>query len=170
MNLEFSQSHVLVAGGATPDSFWRDETRRNPSVPAHAKEVYDVTSVSDTVIAALATELARGLNVGETIHLSSLAAGIDVGCVGTANVGVDDLRKHSKRDSVSLSSLGKKLKEQRSLISELSQRKSQDQEIVFANVCLDLLYSSLTSCNIWRKTLNLAMFWLFSSFKMIRSE
>jgi D-glycero-beta-D-manno-heptose-7-phosphate kinase len=60
-------------------------------VETAAREVYDVTGAGDTVIATLAATLAAGASMIEAAALANHAAGIVVGKVGTATVGVDEL-------------------------------------------------------------------------------
>ncbi len=55
-------------------------------VPAHAREVYDVTGAGDTVISVLCLALAAGAQMLDAVELTNIAAGIVVGKVGTAGV------------------------------------------------------------------------------------
>jgi rfaE bifunctional protein kinase chain/domain len=61
------------------------------SVPAIAKEVYDVSGAGDTVIAVLATMLAAGLQLRDAVALANRAGGIVVGKLGTAAVSYEEL-------------------------------------------------------------------------------
>ena len=60
--------------------------------PATAREVFDVTGAGDTVLATCALALGAGANLEEAIILANHAAGIVVGKVGTAVVGLKELR------------------------------------------------------------------------------
>lgn len=60
-------------------------------VPAHAREVFDVTGAGDTVIATLAAMLACGLTLHEALPIANRAAGIVVGKFGTAGVSFEEL-------------------------------------------------------------------------------
>lgn len=55
-------------------------------IPTVAREVYDVTGAGDTVVAALALGLARGLALDAAARVANAAAGIVVGKRGTAVV------------------------------------------------------------------------------------
>lgn len=69
------------------------ERDRQPRViPAVAREVYDVTGAGDTVAAVLGAALSAGASLLDGAMLANVAAGIVVGKVGTATVGVDELR------------------------------------------------------------------------------
>ncbi len=53
-------------------------------VPAHAREVFDVTGAGDTVIAAVGAACAVGADLKDAIALANVAAGIVVGKLGAA--------------------------------------------------------------------------------------
>ncbi len=61
------------------------------SVPAHAREVFDVTGAGDTVIATLAAMLACGLGLRDAMPIANRAGSIVVGKFGTATVSHDEL-------------------------------------------------------------------------------
>lgn len=61
------------------------------SVPAQAREVYDVSGAGDTVIATLAVMLGAGLPMPDAVSLANQAGGIVVGKLGTATVEYDEL-------------------------------------------------------------------------------
>jgi rfaE bifunctional protein kinase chain/domain len=61
------------------------------TVPAQAREVFDVSGAGDTVIAVLGTMLAAGLPLREAVTLANHAGGIVVGKLGTATVSYEEL-------------------------------------------------------------------------------
>jgi rfaE bifunctional protein kinase chain/domain len=61
------------------------------SVPAQAREVFDVTGAGDTVIATLAVMLGAGANLENAMQLANRAAGIVVGKLGTATATPGEL-------------------------------------------------------------------------------
>jgi rfaE bifunctional protein kinase chain/domain len=61
------------------------------SVPAQAREVFDVSGAGDTVIAVLGTLLAAGLPLKDAVALANKAGGIVVGKLGTATVAYEEL-------------------------------------------------------------------------------
>ncbi len=67
----------------TADSAW--------SVPAQAREVFDVSGAGDTVIAVLATMIAAGRPLQEAVAIANRAGGIVVGKLGTATVSFEEL-------------------------------------------------------------------------------
>ena len=60
-------------------------------VPAQAREVFDVTGAGDTVIATLATLLASGAELRQSVDYANRAGGIVVGKLGTSVVTSDEL-------------------------------------------------------------------------------
>jgi len=61
------------------------------SVPAQAREVFDVTGAGDTVIAVLAVMLASGQNIWDAVQVANRAGGVVVGKFGTATVSYEEL-------------------------------------------------------------------------------
>lgn len=61
------------------------------SVPAQAREVYDVSGAGDTVIAVMATLVASGLSLEKAVPIANRAGGIVVGKLGTATVSFEEL-------------------------------------------------------------------------------
>ena len=61
------------------------------SIPASAREVFDVTGAGDTVAATLALALAAGATMPEAALLANRAAGVVVGKVGAATLTVQEL-------------------------------------------------------------------------------
>jgi rfaE bifunctional protein kinase chain/domain len=61
------------------------------SVPAQAREVYDVSGAGDTVIALMAVMMAAGRPLHEAVRLANRAGGIVVGKLGTATVSFEEL-------------------------------------------------------------------------------
>ena len=60
-------------------------------IHSKAKEVYDVTGAGDTVMAAIAVFLTRGLTLISAAEMANYAAGVVVGKFGTATVSMDEL-------------------------------------------------------------------------------
>ncbi len=63
------------------------------SIPTRAKEVFDGTGAGDTVIATIGLGLAAGGALADCVHLANVAAGIEVGKLGCAVVGPDEIRR-----------------------------------------------------------------------------
>ncbi len=61
------------------------------SIPAAAREVFDVSGAGDTVVATLALALASGATMEEAAMLANQAAGVVVGKLGTATLTREEL-------------------------------------------------------------------------------
>ena len=69
----------------------RSEEGMTLTVPAQAREVYDVSGAGDTVIGILAAMLATGMPIEEAVQIANRAGGIVVGKLGTAAVSYEEL-------------------------------------------------------------------------------
>ncbi len=107
------------------------------SLPAQAKDVFDVTGAGDTVIAVMALGVALGMTLPDAMYLANLAGGIVVGKLGTSTVSIQELTRamHGDRDS------------QYGIVSEdelaqiLIGAKAHDERIIMTNGCFDLLHA-----------------------------
>lgn len=101
-------------------------------LPAHAKEVYDVSGAGDTVIAGLAAGLAGGLDSLEAVQLANLAAALVVGKAGTSAVCPGELLADFGAVSADLGL--------EALRPVLASWREKGQKIGFTNGCFDLLH------------------------------
>jgi D-beta-D-heptose 7-phosphate kinase/D-beta-D-heptose 1-phosphate adenosyltransferase len=107
------------------------------SLPAQAKDVFDVTGAGDTVIAVMALGVTLAMELNDAMYLANLAGGIVVGKLGTSTVSIQELTRamHGDRDS------------QYGIVSEdeLSQillgSKTHGERIIMTNGCFDLLHA-----------------------------
>lgn len=107
------------------------------SLPAQAKDVFDVTGAGDTVIAVMALGVAVGLPMHEAMYLANVAGGIVVGKLGTSTVSILELSHamHGERDS------------HYGIVSEdelarlITRAKAHDERIIMTNGCFDLLHA-----------------------------
>ena len=61
------------------------------TLPAQAREVFDVTGAGDTVIASMAAAIAAGMDYEEAAALANLAAGIVIAKIGVASASRAEL-------------------------------------------------------------------------------
>ncbi|MGZ4978072.1 MAG: bifunctional D-glycero-beta-D-manno-heptose-7-phosphate kinase/D-glycero-beta-D-manno-heptose 1-phosphate adenylyltransferase HldE [Methylobacter sp.] len=107
------------------------------SLPAQAKDVFDVTGAGDTVIAVMALGVALDMALYDAMYLANLAGGIVVGKLGTSTVSMQELTRamHGDRDS------------RYGIVSEdelaqiLVGAKAHDERIIMTNGCFDLLHA-----------------------------
>ncbi len=105
-------------------------------LPAHAREVFDVTGAGDTVIALLAAALAAGSDFRHATSLANLAASLVVAKVGTASVAVPELEAaagvmHGNREVL----------DPKTLQAVLEPLRKRGERVVMTNGCFDLLHA-----------------------------
>lgn len=108
------------------------------SIPAVAKEVFDVSGAGDTVIATFAAGLAAGLGYRDTAHLANLAAGVVVGKVGTALIETRDLIAAISTEAALEQAA--KVCLLPALVERVRGWQAAGERIVFTNGCFDLLH------------------------------
>ena len=107
-------------------------------LPAHRREVYDVTGAGDTVIGVLAALLAAGLEMHSALALANHAAGIVVGHLGAAQVTLDELRAAVASEAQTVDRGGVLALEE--LLPRLEAARGRGETIVLTNGCFDLLH------------------------------
>ncbi len=107
------------------------------SLPAQAKDVFDVTGAGDTVIAVMALGVSLGMPLVEAMYLANLAGGIVVGKLGTSTVSLQELARamHGDRDSL----YGVVSEEE--LVKLFAGAKAHDEKMIMTNGCFDLLHA-----------------------------
>lgn len=108
-------------------------------IPTRAREVFDVTGAGDTVVAALASQLAEGADLVEACRFANLAAGVVVGKLGAACATrreVEDFARTTTTTAAEAKVLDRAQLERR--VAELRQRGLR---IVFTNGCFDILHA-----------------------------
>lgn len=110
-------------------------------LPAHAREVYDVTGAGDTVISVLATALAAGEDFAVAAALANAAASVVVGKLGAATVSTDELRSAMGEGAVVSSAL---LTEDE-LLAAVAEARARGERVVMTNGCFDILHAGHVS-------------------------
>ena len=105
-------------------------------VPAHARDVYDVTGAGDTVIGVLAAAVATGQELEPAIILANLAAAVVVGKFGTAAATVDEIKGLIQENTFA----GNAIVQESELASRISSARSRGEVIVMTNGCFDILH------------------------------
>jgi D-beta-D-heptose 7-phosphate kinase / D-beta-D-heptose 1-phosphate adenosyltransferase len=107
------------------------------SLPAQAKDVFDVTGAGDTVIAVMALGVSLGMPLSEAMYLANLAGGIVVGKLGTSTVSMQELTRamHGDRDSL----YG--IVSDDELVKLFARAKAHNEKIIMTNGCFDLLHA-----------------------------
>ncbi len=133
------QSHqigaLLITRGAQGMSFI---VAGKPAVhmPAYGGEVYDVTGAGDTVIAVLTAGLAIKMDLLKVVHLTTVAAGIVVGKLGTSAVTVQELQQSIGKHK----ELPQGMTDEQTLQRIIKLSQARGEKVVFVNGCYDLLH------------------------------
>jgi D-beta-D-heptose 7-phosphate kinase/D-beta-D-heptose 1-phosphate adenosyltransferase len=111
------------------------------TLPAQAREVFDVTGAGDTVIAALAAGVAAGLEIDAAAALANLAAGIVVGKIGAATASRSELQRalHAQGSG------GRGLVAVEELLALVEEAKAHGERVVMTNGCFDILHAGHVS-------------------------
>ncbi|HAT10206.1 MAG TPA: bifunctional heptose 7-phosphate kinase/heptose 1-phosphate adenyltransferase [Planctomycetes bacterium] len=112
---------------------------RTTSVPAQAREVFDVSGAGDTVIATMAAAIAGGLSPEDAMRLANAAAGIVVGKVGTVPIERAEL-EHELIRLIAAEPEGK-VRSWSEATSQIARWKAAGEEVVFTNGCFDILHA-----------------------------
>jgi D-beta-D-heptose 7-phosphate kinase/D-beta-D-heptose 1-phosphate adenosyltransferase len=107
-------------------------------LPAHRREVYDVTGAGDTVIGVLAAALAAGHDLAEATALANHAAAIVVARLGAAQASLAELR--SAVEARGRPGRGGVV-DRATLIEQVAAARAQGESIVMTNGCFDLLHA-----------------------------
>ncbi len=111
------------------------------TLPAQAREVFDVTGAGDTVIALLAAGLGAGLSAAQAAALANLGAGIVVGKIGVATVTRSELQLALHRQG----SGGRGLVTLAELDALVKEAKARRERVVMTNGCFDILHAGHVS-------------------------
>lgn len=114
------------------------------SVPAEAREVFDVSGAGDTVIAALALAHAAGHPLPEAMRIANAAAGIVVGKLGTATVGADELA-HALRAGSGSTPGEDALLDHAAALRLVRDWQAHGLRVGFTNGCFDILHAGHVS-------------------------
>ena len=110
------------------------------SVPAEAREVFDVSGAGDTVIATLALAHAAGHGLEAAMRIANAAAGIVVGKLGTATVSAEELA-HALHAQGEASPGGDALLDRAAAQRLVAEWKAHGLRVGFANGCFDILHA-----------------------------
>ncbi len=103
--------------------------------PTIAREVYDVSGAGDTVIAALALQLAQGANLSQATTFANAAAAVVIGKLGSATASLGEIQDFLAPRRVIKDAKSK-------IIAHLSDIEDilQHKKVVFTNGCFDILH------------------------------
>ncbi len=106
-------------------------------IPAHKREVFDVTGAGDTVIGVLAASLAAGMGLADAVRLANHAAALVVARLGASQVTLEELR-HAV-ETVDRPA-DRRILDADTAVAEVSAARSRGERVVMTNGCFDLLH------------------------------
>jgi D-beta-D-heptose 7-phosphate kinase / D-beta-D-heptose 1-phosphate adenosyltransferase len=132
---ELDLQALLVTRGEQGMTLFR-RAAKPLTLPAQAREVFDVTGAGDTVIALLAAGVAAGLELADAAALANLGAGIVVGRIGVATVTRSELQLavHRLRSGDGVVLLPE-------LVALVAEAKARGERVVLTNGCFDILHA-----------------------------
>jgi D-beta-D-heptose 7-phosphate kinase/D-beta-D-heptose 1-phosphate adenosyltransferase len=111
------------------------------SVPARAREVFDVSGAGDTVVATMALAHASGRSLAHSIHIANAAAGVVVSKFGTATADIAEvLHELDEQNRQEAGTPGALLPLAR-VESLVARWKEQGLTVGFTNGCFDIVHS-----------------------------
>lgn len=103
--------------------------------PTIAREVYDVSGAGDTVIAALALQLAQGQNLEYATQFANAAAAVVIGKVGSATATLQEIQDFLAPKRIIRDTEAKIITDFTHIKDSIGHKK-----IVFTNGCFDILH------------------------------
>src|SRR5690606_32753386 len=107
------------------------------TLPAEAREVFDVSGAGDTVIALFAAGVAARLAPADAAALANLGAGIVVGKIGVATV----TRAELMRELHARGAGGRSVVDEEQLAAFVREAKARGERVVMTNGCFDVLHA-----------------------------
>lgn len=111
------------------------------TLPAHAREVFDVTGAGDTVVAVMAAAIGLGLAMEDAAALANLAAGLVVGKIGAATITPAELRLALHRRGRG----GRGFVDAAELVELVRGARARGERVVMTNGVFDILHSGHVS-------------------------
>lgn len=134
---EYNISSILLTRGDRGMTLIQKNVEEK-HLPAHARQVFDVTGAGDTVIAVFGATAAAGASLEHAMSFANLAASIVVSKLGTASVSAPELQ-------VALSSThhttNTGIVNDEQLLLAVTAARLKGKKIVFTNGCFDILHA-----------------------------
>ena len=148
---KYGLRHILVTLGPQGMYLHPESGTDSPPLhlPAHTREVFDVSGAGDTVAAIIALSLGAGIKIGEAMTLANVAAGRVIEKWGTQPIYKSELieamkRFHLLRNEPVTSSLYK-ITDCQTVCAAIGKPGERDKSVVFTNGCFDILHAGHVS-------------------------
>ena len=133
---ELNLNRLLITRGSR-GMVLMDNKRAPFSLPADAREVYDVSGAGDTVIACLAACRSMGWEWKSAVEFANTAAGIVVAKSGTKPITISDITERIAETDI----VGAKVLPLENALVKINQWKADGLRIGFTNGCFDILHT-----------------------------
>jgi D-beta-D-heptose 7-phosphate kinase/D-beta-D-heptose 1-phosphate adenosyltransferase len=111
------------------------------SVPARAREVFDVSGAGDTVIATMALARAGGRSLAQAMHIANAAAGVVVSKLGTATANIAEVVHELSAQSEALGAGAVPGLQSLAAAQSLARHwRDQGLTVGFTNGCFDIIH------------------------------
>ena len=110
------------------------------SVPARAREVFDVSGAGDTVIATLALAHGSGMTLTQSMHIANAAAGVVISKLGTATATVDEVLQELETQDRAAGDELPGLRPVAVAEAMIARWQRQGLRIGFTNGCFDIIH------------------------------
>ena len=137
---EYDIKALLLTRGEAGMTLIRPDTEEL-HLPAHAREVFDVTGAGDTVISVLSAALAANASLPDAMRLANLAASIVVSKLGAQSVSAPELEAGVLGTQAHMGGI---LNDEQ-LVLAVNAARQQGKKIVFTNGCFDILHAGHVS-------------------------
>ncbi len=118
-----------------------ERTGEVTTVPARAREVFDVSGAGDTVIATLALACASGRTLAQAMHIANAAAGVVVSKLGTATANIAEVMHELSAQADKLAGApAPGLQSMDSALGMVELWREQGLRVGFTNGCFDILH------------------------------
>ncbi|HEX3409256.1 MAG TPA: bifunctional heptose 7-phosphate kinase/heptose 1-phosphate adenyltransferase [Candidatus Binataceae bacterium] len=107
-------------------------------IPTTPREVYDVTGAGDVVLTFFGLMATAGLTFSSAAAIANLAAGIEVGRIGTEIISREDI---ARALAPATSGYERKILSSDELVLALDRDRRAGRRIVFTNGCFDLMHA-----------------------------
>ena len=139
----YSIENILVTLGAEGMLGLNSTSGEFHSLPAKAREVFDVSGAGDTVVSIMALGIGAKASIAEAMHFANAAAGRVVEKWGTQPIYREELIEALKDRARNLgfASSAAKIKTLEQLKEAIGQMGRRKKKVVFTNGCFDLLHA-----------------------------
>ncbi len=136
-----ANAHALLVTRSEKGMTLVEEGAAATSVPARAREVFDVSGAGDTVIATLALAHAGGRSLAQAMHIANAAAGVVVSKLGTATANIAEVMHELAAQSGAFGAAPVAgLQSLDSVQALVRHWREQGLEVGFTNGCFDILH------------------------------